>query len=146
MTNLTPALLEKAKTAGSADELMTLAKDNGIEMTAEEAGVFFAQLNPASGVLSDDELDDVAGGGCTTGDGKTVVSCGKQCFTNGFTNNWYRDSNGDLCSVRKDNVGLRKLWYGNCNNLITDLCQLNALCGNCQHLEFNGGTGYCGKT
>ena len=146
MKNLTPELMEKARTAKTTDELLALAKENGIEMTAEEAGIFFAQLNPASGELSDDELDNVAGGGCKTSSGQTVVSCGKQCFTGEFLNNWYRDSDANLCSVRKDNVALRKLWYGNCNNLVTDLCQLEELCGNCQHLEFKAGTGYCGKS
>ena len=40
-----------------------LAKENGIELTEEEAQAYFAQLNK-SGELSDDELDAVAGGGC----------------------------------------------------------------------------------
>lgn len=146
MNNLTLELIEKAKAAKTAEELLALAKEHNIEMTAEEAAAYFAQLNPASGPLSEDELDNVSGGGCETGDGQTVVSCGKQCFTGAFVNNWYRDSDANLCSVRKDNVALRKLWYGNCNNVVTDLCQLEELCGNCQHLEFQAGTGYCGKS
>ena len=61
---LTPELIEKAKQAKTAEELATLAKENGAEMTAEEANTYFAKLNPQSGELSDDELDNVAGGGC----------------------------------------------------------------------------------
>lgn len=56
-------LMEKAKEAKSAEELMSLAKENGVELTAEEAASYFAQLNK-SGELSDEELDNVAGGGC----------------------------------------------------------------------------------
>lgn len=56
-------LLQKAKQAKSADELLTIAKENGISISEEEAEAHFEQLN-RSGELSDDELDDVAGGGC----------------------------------------------------------------------------------
>ena len=61
MANLPPELIAKAKTAKSAEELLALAKENGIELTAEEAKTYFAQLS-ASGAVSDDELDAVSGG------------------------------------------------------------------------------------
>ena len=65
MTNLTPEMIEKAKAAKSAEELLELAKANGVEMTADEAATYFAQLNPKSGELDEDDLDAVAGaGGC----------------------------------------------------------------------------------
>ena len=64
MKNLTPEMIEKAKAAKTAEELLELAKANGVEMTADEAKTYFAQLNPKSGELSDDDLDAVAGGGC----------------------------------------------------------------------------------
>lgn len=57
-------LLEKAKEAKSADELVALANENGVVLTAKEAEAYYAQLNPVSGELSDDELDNVSGGGC----------------------------------------------------------------------------------
>ena len=64
MKNLTPELIAKAKTAESAEKLFEIAKENGVELTAEEAKTYFAQLN-ANGAVSDDELDIVAGGlGC----------------------------------------------------------------------------------
>ena len=59
----TKELLEKAKAAESAEELLELAKAEGIEMSAEEAEKYFADLHQ-SGELSDEELDNVAGGGC----------------------------------------------------------------------------------
>ena len=65
MKNLTPELIAKAKTAKSAEELFELVKANGGELTEEEAKTYFAQIN-ASGAISDDELDTVAGGmGCS---------------------------------------------------------------------------------
>ena len=64
MKNLTPEMIEKAKVAKTADELLEIAKANGVEMTPDEAATYFAQLNPTSGELDDDDLDNVAGGAC----------------------------------------------------------------------------------
>ena len=60
--NITKELLEKAKTAKSAEELLEMAKAENIELSAEQAAKAFAELNK-SGELSDEELDNVAGGG-----------------------------------------------------------------------------------
>ena len=62
MKNLTPELIKKAKAAKSAEELLTLAKANGVELTEDEAKTYFEQLN-ANGAVADDELDAVVGGG-----------------------------------------------------------------------------------
>ena len=59
---LNEKLLEKAKDAKNAEELVAIAKENGIELTAEEAKSYFAKLNSKTGELNDDELDNVAGG------------------------------------------------------------------------------------
>ena len=77
MKNLTPELIAKAKTAESAEKLFEIAKENGVELTAEEAKTYFAQLN-ANGAVSDDELDVVAGG-C----GETYKVGTKVRFTDG---------------------------------------------------------------
>ena len=71
-------LLEKAKEAKSAEEILSLAKENGVELTEGEAEEYFAQLNK-SGELSDEELDNVAGGGCHAKDGRLVVTAGYTC-------------------------------------------------------------------
>lgn len=63
MKNLNPEMIEKAKAAKSAEELLEIAKANGVEMTADEAKTYFAQLGPKSGELDDDDLDLVSGGG-----------------------------------------------------------------------------------
>ena len=59
--NFTPEQIVKAKAAKSAEELIALAKENGLELTEEEAKNYFEQWHK-EGELSDDELDNVSGG------------------------------------------------------------------------------------
>lgn len=59
----TKELIEKAKTAKTAEELYDMAKAEDIVITAEDASKIFAKLNQ-SGELADNELDNVVGGGC----------------------------------------------------------------------------------
>ena len=62
----TPEQLAKAKAAKSAEELLALAKENGIEMTEDEANKYYADFHK-EGELADEELDNVSGGGdCTS--------------------------------------------------------------------------------
>jgi len=65
MTHFNEEAIAKAKQAKSVEELLTLSKESGFEMTTEQAQDIFAQLNPKSGELADDELDNVAGGACS---------------------------------------------------------------------------------
>ena len=78
-SKLTPELLEKAKQAKSPEELLTLAKENGEELTEDSAKAYFDQLHK-TGELSDDELDNVAGGGCYAKDGRLVVTIDHLCY------------------------------------------------------------------
>lgn len=64
MADFNAEMIQKAKGAKSAHELLELAKAEGIDITADEATTYFAQLNPESSELADDELDGVSGGGC----------------------------------------------------------------------------------
>ena len=114
MKNLTPEMIEKAKAAKSAEELLEIAKANNIEMTADEAKTYFAQLNPKSGELSDDDLDSVAGGACQKTDdspllGKTV-----------------RITDGATCKKCGTNIGIVDKVYS-----AYGLC-LGAVCQNCR--------------
>ena len=59
--NISKELIEKAKTAKSAEELLEMAKAENIELNAEEAAQAFEKMNK-NGELSDEELDNVAGG------------------------------------------------------------------------------------
>ena len=51
--NISKELLEKAKTAKTAEELLAMAKAENIEISAEEAAKAFAELNK-TGELSDE--------------------------------------------------------------------------------------------
>lgn len=79
MTSFTPELMEQAKACASAEELAALAKENNIELTAEEAKCHFDRLHAQAGELADEELEDVAGGGCHMSDGRMIVSYSGRC-------------------------------------------------------------------
>lgn len=59
----TSEIIEKAKELKTVDELIAFAKQYGEELNCEKAEELFAKLHK-TGELSDDELDNVAGGGC----------------------------------------------------------------------------------
>ena len=63
MMRFTNEIIEKVKTAKSAEELLAMAKAENIELTEEQAAKAFAELSKA-GELSDEELENAAGGGC----------------------------------------------------------------------------------
>ena len=120
---LNKELLVKAKEAKTPEELLTLAKENGMEMTAEEAQKIFAQLHSQSGELSDDELDNVAGGGCHNG-GRLVVSamhyCDEwRCKDDG--SQWVIDGMLECCKT----------------------CRVTAFCHSCQYCTYEKGLWLC---
>ena len=117
MKNLTPEMIEKAKAAKSAEELLEVAKAGGIEMTADEAATYFAQLNPQSGELDDDALDGVAGGACSSN--SNIPACGTKV----------RVTSGQTCKQCGGNVGVVESWQAGyhfhgtgvaCTNCSTD--------------------------
>lgn len=46
---MTPELMKQAKSAATPESLLALAKENGIELTGEEAKAYFDQLHPRDG-------------------------------------------------------------------------------------------------
>ncbi|MDE6730905.1 MAG: hypothetical protein K2J71_09060 [Oscillospiraceae bacterium] len=126
--NFTPKLLEKARQTQSVAELIALAETNGITITQDEAENYFAQLQEScnqSGELSDDELDNVSGGGChvkVDGIQYTVVTSRHSCGR-------YRTDMGIVL------LGdLKDTWRR---------FSKEGQCGWCAYLKFKGGTGYC---
>jgi hypothetical protein len=73
MSKFNDGILAKAKQVKSVEELLVLAKESGTELTEEQAVVYFARLNPQYGELADEELDNVAGGGCYNAFGDLMV-------------------------------------------------------------------------
>ena len=57
---ITKEMLAKAEACKTAEELVALAKENGVELTAEEAAAYLAEHE--GGKLTGEELDAVAGG------------------------------------------------------------------------------------
>ena len=126
-------MIEKAKDAGSAEQLKALAANEGLQMTDEEATQKFDELQKylakqKKGELLDDELDDVSGGGCHTKDGRLVVtvlhSCGhftcKNCYNTAHL--------------------LRGAENGRCKR-----CRTSAYCKNCAYCIYEGGKWLCGQ-
>lgn len=68
-------LIQKAREAKSAKELQEMAAKQDISLTMEEAEKGYAKLHLAAEELSDDELDNVSGGGCSS-EPKVCVRCG----------------------------------------------------------------------
>ena len=110
---LTPEFIEKAKQTKSAEELLALAKENEIELSELEAKAYFEQMNK-SGELSDEELDNVAGGGCYNGD-RLVVSALNSCdeWVCKHCGKKYDRNQTHGCSAYKNNPTIFK---GNCGD------------------------------
>jgi predicted ribosomally synthesized peptide with nif11-like leader len=61
-SKISKEMLDKALECKTADELIALAKTEGIDITAEEAEAYLAELSEFE--LKDGELNRVAGGFC----------------------------------------------------------------------------------
>mgnify|MGYP002729161089 FL=1 len=116
-------LLAKAKNAKTPEELIALAKENGTEMTEESAEAYYNLLHPQNGEVSDDELDNVAGGGCHNG-GKLVVSVMHYC------DEWRCKDDGSQCDI--DGILV------NCNT-----CRVAAYCFSCKYCSYEKGLWLC---
>ncbi len=129
---MTNELIAKAKACKSADELLALAKENNMEMTAEEAAENYAILNN-EGELSDDELSGASGGGCKNekkynhpepGDVCKRID-GEGCYKCGCKYFHYRGSIGTGQGTAQYNF-----WCVNCGTLNKHIAtgELNPLC------------------
>ena len=120
---LNKELLAKAKNAKTPEELIALAKENGTEMTEESAEAYYNLLHPQNGEVSDDELDNVSGGGCHNG-GKLVVSVMHYC------DEWRCKDDGSQCDI--DGILV------NCNT-----CRVAAYCFSCKYCSYEKGLWLC---
>ena len=59
---ITKEMLEKAMQCNTADDLIALAKTEGVDLTKEEAEAYMAEMEDFE--LDGDTLKRVAGGGC----------------------------------------------------------------------------------
>ena len=79
MLEINEEIIDKAKQAKTVEELITLAKQHDFQLTEEEAAEYFEALNQKTGELSDEELDNVAGGGCRDTSGLLKVTPFYKC-------------------------------------------------------------------
>lgn len=160
-------MIERAKQCACADEILTMAREHGIEITPETANHYYACLHSDIGEIGDEELQNVSGGGCQTSVGGkkyVVVTSMTPCFTGqheqNFPHEWYAFQSSEICALNshvthgqfanpydpvytKDNVGLRKLWSSYCCSWGEGGKRVHS-CGDCRYLCFKGGLGYCG--
>lgn len=73
---ITPELLEEVRAAESAEAIVAIAREKGVEMGAEEAEAVFAMLHGTGREIADEELDDVAGGRCGQSSELVCPVCG----------------------------------------------------------------------
>lgn len=95
-----PEAIEKAQTAANAKELAAFAEEYGMELTEEQAQECFDRLHPPAGEISDEELDNVAGGGCGKEDSKRIA-----CTRCGSEDVQFQRSAGQGCDFRCQNCG-----------------------------------------
>lgn len=85
---------QAALQADTEEELLNAVKESGLEYSEEQVKAFYASLHK-TGELPDDELDNVAGGGC----GKSAPrysACEHWEAINGNDNSYYMDN--DPCA------------------------------------------------
>ena len=121
---LTHEQLTKAKQAKSADELLVLAKESGIELTEEEAAKCYAEWHK-DGKLSDDELDNVSGGCGGGGGGKSTPAAPEPKPTEYY----YAQSAG---------AETQGSWAPICPNDLGLLC-----CAHCKGYEYTAAGQFC---
>ena len=116
-------LIAKAKTAETPEKLLEMAKANGEEMTEESAKAYFELLHPKTGEIADEELDNVAGGGCYKGD-RLVVSVMNYC------DEWRCKTDGSQCDI-----------YG--AMVYCNTCGIGAFCNTCHYCTYEKGLWLC---
>ena len=122
--------LAKIKAAKTAEELIALAKAEGIEEKEGVVRSYFDRTHQSEGEIADDELDNVAGGSCYSSDGRLIVSAGVSCSFR------WRHYN---CGGGIKNGGFWGTYCDKCG------ASLPATCANCQKCTVENGIWYCNE-
>ena len=122
----------KAKAAKTPEELIEIAKENDVEMTEESAKAYVDLLHPKTGEVSDDELDNVSGGGCgTPKDDRMVVTSKDSCYHFSCKyDEWPRGT--DMSKISSGTL------YFYCVK-----CYKPAYCSNCRYMVYENGKNRC---
>ncbi len=113
---MTNEMLAKAKECKSAEEFLAFAKENGIEVTAEQAAENLSKLH-GEGELDDDALSDASGGANMNPNMYFYVE-----FGNSACNSW-------------------KCFY--CHKNVCECQYGKYVCGECEHYHVQKGSGTC---
>jgi len=97
---ITQELIEQAKKAESAEALLALAKENGVELTQEDARKLY-ELWHTTAELADEELDHVAGGCGKETEKKICPQCKNKTLSCGNYSNGWRWAQCDTCGYYK---------------------------------------------
>ncbi|MBO5968441.1 MAG: hypothetical protein J6S14_08085 [Clostridia bacterium] len=130
-------LLEKAKAVNSAEELLALAKENNVELTEESSKAYFelVQAQSKNGELSDEELDNVSGGGCHASDGRLVTTVANSCKHWRYKRCWWTSL------TRFDDCPSHSISHTN------DLCKsyfmVSHICDTCMHCTYEDALWLC---
>ena len=129
-------VLEKGKAAKNPEELKAMAANEGWQMTDEEAASYFEELKELTGEkktgeLSDDELDNVSGGGCLRDVPGEYESCSNYKCTCGN-----ELKKGGFIRTRADD-GCIKWCCPKCHQVV--------YCRNCKHSKRIFGVLSCSK-
>lgn len=126
----TKEIIEKGKTANTVEEFKELAKQDEWDMTVEEANAYFEEVQKyktqSTGELSDDELDDVSGGGCYKGK-RLVVTTMHSCME------W-----SCKCGNPSNMTPAELVNLGRCPK-----CRRGKTCGNCKYCSYEKGLWLC---
>ena len=124
-------MVSKGMKANSAQELKEMAAEQDWNMTDEDAKAYLDELQKykadSTGELSDDELDDVSGGGCHK-DNRLVVTVFHKCWR--FK--CICDSNLPFSIQQKD------VMKGTCS-----YCYRSYKCRNCKYITYEKGLWLC---
>ena len=118
----------KAKAAKTPEELIEIAKENDVEMTEESAKAYFDLLHPKTGEMSDDELDNVSGGGCRGNDDRMVTTLMSDC------EHW---------KCKKDGSSAPTGSPGYLTFLKCPKCKCIVRCSNCPYCTYEKGLWLC---
>lgn len=128
-------LILKAKAVQNSEELLALAKENGVELTEESAAAYFEQLNK-KGELTDDELGNVSGGGCHHNGALVVTPLG-------YCSEWTCGECGSGAEWREKDINGVMLPYCKTPEKHSGKFVFKAHCCNCKYYKYEDALCLC---
>jgi len=112
-------------------------RENNVELTEESSKAYFelVQAQSKNGELSDEELDNVSGGGCHASDGRLVTTVANSCKHWRYKRCWWTSL------TRFDDCPSHSISHTN------DLCKsyfmVSHICDTCMHCTYEDALWLC---